>query len=121
VLKIHQVFILKFLLLIIGTLFVTSLISYVALKSVIIDYNKNHLQNVLVLMGLELKNIDNLESYASKIKKNTDLRVTIIDAHGVVIAESNIDKNIMDNHADRYEIKEASQDMFAHIVRYSKT
>ncbi|MEA2091874.1 MAG: HAMP domain-containing sensor histidine kinase [Campylobacterota bacterium] len=120
-LKIHQLFILKFLLLFVGTLFITSLISYIALKSIIVDHNKNHLQNAIVLMGLELQKVDDLDTYASSVNKNTALRVTMIDADGVVIAESNIDKKSMDNHASRYEIMQANKDKFSHVVRYSKT
>ncbi len=72
-------------------------------------------------MGLELQKVDNLDLYASDVHKSTSLRVTVIDADGVVIAESNTDKNSMDNHANRYEIMHSNKDDFAHVVRYSKT
>jgi signal transduction histidine kinase len=72
-------------------------------------------------MSLELQKIENLDKYASAVKKNTKLRVTIIDANGVVIAESNADKSTMDNHSSRYEIMKANKDEFSHITRYSKT
>jgi len=72
-------------------------------------------------MSLELQNIDDLEQYAFNIKSNTDLRVTVVDITGVVIAESNADKDAMDNHAKRYEIMQASEDEFSHVLRYSKT
>jgi two-component system, OmpR family, phosphate regulon sensor histidine kinase PhoR len=121
VLKIHQIFIIKFLLLFVGTLFVTSLISYVALKSIIINHNENHLENAIVLMGLDLEKVDDLDAYASSVNKNTNLRVTMIDDDGVVIAESSADKSTMDNHASRYEIMQANRDEFSHITRYSKT
>lgn len=120
-LKIHQLFIIKFLLLFVGTLFVTSLISYVALKSTIIDNNKKHLQNAISLIGSQLQSIDNLDSYALSVNENTAHRVTMIDADGVVVAESSADKSTMDNHAARYEIMQANQDEFSHVVRYSKT
>ncbi|MDA3908222.1 MAG: ATP-binding protein [Sulfurimonas sp.] len=120
-LKIHQIFIIKFLLLFVGTLFVTSLISYIALKSIIIDRNQDHLENAIVLMGLELQKIEDLDSFAKLVHKNTELRVTMIDNDGVVIAESSADKSTMDNHASRYEIMQANRDKFSHITRYSKT
>jgi len=121
VLKIHQIFIIKFLLLFVGTLFITSLISYVALKSIIIDNNKKHLQNTISLMELNLEKVDKLDAYVSKINKSTKLRVTLIDAEGVVIAESNADESTMDNHASRYEIRQANKEEFSHVTRYSKT
>lgn len=120
-LKIHQIFIIKFLLLFVGTLFVTSLISYIALKSIIIEHNENHLENAIILMELELENIEDLDSFAKLVHENTELRVTIIDDIGVVIAESSADKTTMDNHSSRYEIMQANKDEFSHITRYSKT
>jgi len=121
VLKIHQVFILKFLLLIVGTLFVTTLISYMALKSIIIDHNKKYLQNTISLISLELDAIDDLEAYALTVNKMTALRVTFVDSDGVVIAESNLDKKYMDNHANRWEIMQASEKNFSYVTRYSQT
>ncbi|WP_321777616.1 HAMP domain-containing sensor histidine kinase [Sulfurimonas sp.] len=120
-LKIHQLFILKFLLLFVGTLFITSLISYVALKSIIIGHNKTHLQNAITLMGMELQDINNLDKYSALVNKKTQLRVTMINQEGKVIAESNLDKKDMDNHASRYEIMQANTDDFSHVIRYSKT
>lgn len=120
-LKIHQIFIIKFLLLFVGALFVTSLISYIALKSIIIEHNENHLENAITLMELELENIEDLDSFAKLVHENTELRVTIIDDIGVVIAESSADKATMDNHSSRYEIMQANKDEFSHITRYSKT
>ncbi|WP_372998488.1 sensor histidine kinase [Sulfurimonas sp.] len=120
-LKIHQIFIIKFLVLFVGTLFVTSLISYIALKSIIIDHNENHLENAIILMELDLEKVDDLDAYASNVNKSTELRVTIIDDDGVVIAESSAEKSTMDNHGSRYEIMQANKDKFSHITRYSKT
>lgn len=120
-LKIHQIFIVKFLLLFVGTLLITSLISYVALKVIIIDHSKNNLQNAIGLIGLELQNIDDLDKYSIDVKNNTALRITIIDNNGAVIAESNTDKTTMDNHANRYEIIESNKEKFSHVVRYSET
>jgi len=60
-LKIHQIFILKFLLLFVGTLAITALISYIALKTTIIEQNKQHLKNAIELIELELQSQDNLD------------------------------------------------------------
>jgi len=121
VLKIHQIFIIKFLLLFVGSLVVTSIISYVALKSIVIEHNKQHLQSAIEIMSLDLKNVNNLDTFASNINKNTSLRVTIVSDDGVVLAESSADKKEMDNHASRYEIMQASSQKYANITRYSKT
>jgi signal transduction histidine kinase len=121
VLKIHQIFILKFLLLFIGTLAITSLISYIALKTIIIEHNKEHLKNAIELMELELQNVKNLDKYILKVNQKTSLRVTIVDSQGVILAESSADKKNMDNHLNRYEIIQANKNKYGHITRYSKT
>lgn len=120
-LKIHQLFIVKFLLLFVGTLIITSLISYAVLKSIVINHNEVHLQNSITIMSLELSKVKNLDEYVSKVAKGTNLRVTIINDDGVVIAESNADKKTMDNYGHRYEVQQANEKEFSHVVRYSKT
>ena len=119
--KIHQIFILKFLLLFIGTLLLTSIISYLALKSIIIEHNKNHLKTAIELMEIEFSNVDNLDNYVRKIYDKTSLRVTIIDNDGVVLAESSADKSSMDNHGSRYEIMQSNSEEYGYVTRYSKT
>lgn len=99
----------------------TSLISYISLKSIIVNHTKDELQRSVVFVDLDLKNVNNLDSYVSIIHKRTSLRVTIIDNDGVVLAESNADKNNMENHSNRYEIMHANNEKFAYVTRYSKT
>jgi two-component system phosphate regulon sensor histidine kinase PhoR len=121
VLKIHQIFIIKFLLLFVGTLFITSLVSYVALKSSIIEHNQEHLKNAIQLMNMEIESQENLDEFAHKVNKTTGLRVTFVDAEGVVVGESEVAKESMENHGSRYEIMQANSEEFSHIVRYSNT
>ncbi|MDD3060115.1 MAG: sensor histidine kinase, partial [Sulfurimonas sp.] len=120
-LKIHQIFIIKFLLLFVGTLFVTSLVSYFALKSSIIEHNQEHLKNAIQLISLEINREENLEALVSKVHESTGLRATMINEDGVVVAESDADKESMDNHGSRYEIMQANSEEFSHVVRYSDT
>jgi len=121
VLKIHQIFIIKFLLLFVASLLVTSVLSYVALKTIIIEHKKTHLQDAISIMSLQIDKIKDLDNYAQKIHTQTGLRVTLIDNDGVVLAESNADKKTMDNHASRYEITQANLHEYAYTIRYSKT
>ena len=120
-LKIHQIFILKFSLLFIGTILISSIISYISLKSIIIEHNKKHLQNAISLMSLSFSDMKNLDLLAHDVNEKTGLRVTVIDINGIVIAESNADKKSMDNHGQRYEVIEANSQEYSHIVRYSDT
>lgn len=120
-LKIHQVFIIKFLLLFVGTLLITSLISYFALKNSIVEHNKTHLKNSIQIIDLELDNVNNLDEYVSDIHKKTSLRTTIIDENGSILAESNADKAQMDNHLQRFEVMESNTKEYGFIIRYSNT
>lgn len=120
-LKIYQIFIIKFLLFFVGTLFITSLVSYISLKSSIIEHNQEHLQNAIKLISMELENHENLDEYAHMLNKTTGLRVTMVDNKGVVIAESEVAKESMENHGSRYEIMQANSEEFSHIIRYSDT
>ncbi|MDY0123400.1 ATP-binding protein [Sulfurimonas sp.] len=120
-LKIHQIFILKFLLLFATSLLISSIISYIALKDIIIEHNKNHLKHAIEFMEMDLKSADDLENFASEINKRTSLRVTIVAADGVVLAESDADKKEMDNHASRFEIMQSNSQDYGDITRYSDT
>lgn len=120
-LKIHQIFMLKFVLLFSVTLLITSVISYIALKNIIIEHNKNHLKHAIELMKIDLENIENLDEYAVKVHKNTSLRVTIISEDGIVLAESSADKKEMDNHSSRFEVMQSNVEDYGDITRYSKT
>lgn len=120
-LKIHQKFIINFLALFVGALLVSSLISYISLKSIIENQTKEDLQISIQFMELGINNVDNLDDYVLKIHNKTGLRVTLIDNSGVVIAETDADKNSMENHSNRYEIMHANNEKYAYIIRYSKT
>lgn len=120
-LKIHQIFILKFLLLFLSALFIISVISYIALKDIIIEHNKNHLKHAIELIEMELAEVRDLDKFAAKIHKETSLRVTIIEQSGIVMAESNADKTKMDNHSSRFEVMQSNSQKYGYVTRYSKT
>lgn len=120
-LKIGQIFIIKFLLLFVSTLLITSIISYLTLKSIIVEHNENHLKHVIEIMDLELGNVSNLDKYVNDIYTKTSLRTTVVDENGDILAESEAHKIDMDNHAKRVEIIESNTKEYASVMRYSKT
>lgn len=62
------------------------------------------------------------ETFAGDIKNLLDLRVTIVDTEGVVLADSEESPENMDNHINREEIRKAlANDTVASSVRYSNT
>ncbi len=120
-LKIHQIFLIKFFSLFVGALFLFSVLMYISLRESTIEHNRTGLEHSIILIGLELESIDDLDLLAYRVHDKTDLRVTIIDNDGVVIAESNTDKKTMENHGNRYEVMQANRETFSYSVRYSKT
>ena len=120
-LKIYQLFNIKFVSLFAGILLLTSVVSYVGLKAIIVSYNTDNLKNVIKISSDFLEQVDSLENFAKKIHDKTAYRVTLIDEYGIVVAETNNDKTTMDNHANRYEVMMANKLEYGESVRYSKT
>jgi signal transduction histidine kinase len=120
-LKIYQLFNIKFTALFVGVILLTSIVSYVGLKSIIVEHNTYNLKNVIKTSLDLLPHTDSLETFANNIKERTNYRVTIIDPNGKVVAETNKDKSEMDNHAQRYEVMMANKSEFGESIRYSKT
>lgn len=120
-LKIHQVFISKFLLLFIGVFLGSIFISYISLKSIVVNHNTNHLQSAIELLELELDRVQNLDTFAKKVHEVTDLRLTFIATDGLVLAESNRQKEEMDNHLAREEIRNIGDQKYGVSIRYSKS
>lgn len=74
---------------------------------------KNELNVVASL--LEVQGIDVLEDY------ETDSRITLVNADGSVAYDNQVELNILNNHANREEIKEAFETGYGHAVRKSDT
>jgi signal transduction histidine kinase len=69
----------------------------VSFKSIILDYNKNYLNNIIELISLDAQNIKNLDLYAKNIHDKTSLGVKIVDADKHIIRRYGVD-------ADKSEI-----------------
>ncbi len=95
------------------------LISYISLKSIIINHNKNHLIHAIELLELELNSVEDLDTFAQRAKDVTGLRFTFIDKNGLVLAESDMQKEEMDNHLLREEVQGTLEERFSSSVRYS--
>lgn len=120
-LKIHHHFFINFLGLFVGTLLFASIISYITLKSVVINNNEERLKQGLDLIELQLSAATELDSFVKKAHEATKLRITVVNRDGIVISESNTDKEQMENHANRVEIMESASQPYGVSVRYSKT
>jgi len=96
-------------------------LSYFWIKSIFIEQTKIDLLHNIDIFASQIENLDNIDYRSKQIKKITDLRVTVIDNDGVVIGESDKNKESMDNHLNRTEVLESKYNKFGSIVRHSDT
>ena len=54
-----------------------------------------------------LSKTTNASEFVISATHNTDLRITVIDSNGYVLADSEVDPSTMENHSDRKEVTEA--------------
>ena len=71
--------------------------------------------------SIVLKDLKNIDTIIKDLKSQINLRITIIDERGNVIAESDKDKNLMENHSNREEVLQAKDFGIGKIVRFSNT
>jgi two-component system phosphate regulon sensor histidine kinase PhoR len=71
--------------------------------------------------GLESLTTVQLQQLADEMSAGTGNRITFIDAQGVVLADSDEDYRLMENHADRAELREAARHGEGRARRFSAT
>jgi len=121
VLRIHQLFFLNILGLFVAALLIASLMSYFTLKSMIIhDSEERLIENINLLEPL-ITSTNDFDRFVAQASGKTFLRVTIIAEDGEVIAESDADKETMENHSGRIEVMHAMTEPYGVAVRYSNT
>ncbi|WP_228144675.1 ATP-binding protein [Poseidonibacter parvus] len=81
---------------------------------------KNLIQNIDTF-SIVVKDLDNIDTILKDLKASVNLRITIIDEKGNVIAESDKNKESMDNHSNREEVLQAKDFGIGKIVRFSNT
>lgn len=119
--KLHQHFIVNFLLIFISTLFLSTVVSYFAIKEINLNQYKSFIKNQIELIKVQLHTVKNIDEFVLHVKQKTGNRLTVIDDDGVVIAESDFNKNKMENHGDRKEIQIARAQVDGYAVRHSHT
>lgn len=94
---------------------------YFWIKDIYIEEAKKDLLHSIDILILSKRDLKELDAYAHAIRAKSGIRVTLIDAAGKVIAESNKDKSTMDNHQFRDEIIAARHHPYGYAIRHSKT
>ncbi len=115
---------------VITILALTALILIISFETIRIHYKRTqteqleHLARALThnyLPYLENKNYENLDSRVKELGERINTRITVITPEGEVVADSEEDPRVMDNHRGRPEITRALNDKIGTMSRYSKT
>lgn len=120
-LKIHQLFLRSFILIFTSILLGVTVITFYWLKATYIEEVEKNLSQNIDSFSIALVHLNDLDAQVQALKKRTQLRITIIDETGVVIAESDKDKSTMDNHINREEIVNINAQGVGKIIRKSDT
>ncbi|WP_297432263.1 HAMP domain-containing sensor histidine kinase [Sulfurimonas sp.] len=120
-LKFHQIILRKFLILFASLFLLVGAIVHYWTYEYYIESSKQSLIQDLDLISYTINSKSDLDALAKKIKKNLQLRLTIISKNGLVLAEAYKDKTTMDNHRYRLEIMQADKKDFGIIIRHSHT
>lgn len=123
-LKIHQLFLRTYISIFLAILITLSIITYFWSKNIYINQiEKNLLQNIDTL-SIVFKNRNSLENISQIVRdlhEKLNLRITIIDEFGVVIADSDKELSLIKNHLDRKEIIDAKNKNMGKDTRKSET
>lgn len=111
-------------LMIIGIL-ATGLLAHALLQRDFLNSVENRLlSNAYLIRGFlldDVHDIDDIRRVVAREADNFKARVTIIDAHGVVVVDSEADVEELDNHGNRPEVKMAVDGLVGVSQRYSKS
>ena len=109
-LKIHQLFLRTYISIFLAILITLSVVTYFWSKDIYIDQiEKTLIQNIdtLSIVFKNKNDMENISDIVKELHEKLNLRITIIDENGVVIAESDEKLSKIKNHLNRKEIVEA--------------
>ncbi|MDR3012964.1 MAG: hypothetical protein LBU70_07120 [Chitinispirillales bacterium] len=98
------------------------LLSLMTLSFLWFSYNKQRqVHESLGIVARVLRESDKITDYRNLAVDFDDMRVTVIDANGKVLADNKADARTMENHADRPEFIGAQKDGYGEDIRKSET
>ena len=75
----------------------------------------------LIAPEMDTQDYDQIQEQVKKLSKEIDGRITVIDEDGIVLADSEEDPGVMENHNQRPEVVEARENGMGEVTRYSTT
>ena len=105
---------------------VASWLASTTAHSFYLDLLKNDIRERALLIGSTISKYSSgeqaaLEDFVRQAGRQAATRITVVDASGVVLADSSEDRNLMDNHATRPEIEPALRGEVGYALRPSRT
>ncbi len=123
-LKIHQLFLRTYITIFAAILITLTLVTYFWAKNLYLNQiEKSLIQNIdtLSIVLKDTNHLNNIRNIVKTLHSELNLRITIIDDNGTVIAESDKDLSDINNHSNRIEIIQAKNTGFGKNTRLSET
>ncbi|MDF2892820.1 MAG: cell wall metabolism sensor histidine kinase WalK [Clostridia bacterium] len=70
---------------------------------------------------IQADNIEHIKAVLSKVSRELNVRITLIDRQGTVLGETSYDPSLMENHLKRPEIQKALKGSVGKEIRFSST
>lgn len=115
----------SFTILILIVVFSISTIAYSIFRSFHLETQRKHLTEIFISLNLLVTELvlagqeTDLDILAKQIGQDVKYRITVIEPDGRVIADSEEDPLVMENHSNRPEIITAMQKQMGESIRYS--
>ncbi|MBI3874210.1 MAG: hypothetical protein HY307_04335 [Arcobacter sp.] len=74
---------------------------------------KTDILHNIITFSTQIKNLDDIDDKVKELHKLLGFRITIIDKNGVVLAESDKDKSLLENHLNRSEVLQSKHLFFS--------
>jgi len=103
------------------------LIAFKTIKRHYISTFTDNLKNITLILRPEIteffknKKINEMDGFVKSFKHSVNTRITVIDREGTVLADSERDPKIMENHKMRPEFIDAISGMIGTSIRFSVT
>ena len=120
-LKLHTIFLRQFLIIYFGLFLFLGVVFYFFIKDIFVEQTKVDLLHNITIFSTTIKDFENIDAKVKNLHKLIGLRITVIDKNGVVIAESDKDKDVLENHMRRAEIIQAKYEGTGDSIRYSES
>lgn len=118
----RRIFVTHFIVLLLSVIFIELYITNIVRNNYLANLKKSlSIQAILISKNISFEAAKKLDNLCRQLKKETNARITLIDSEGKVLGDSDKDSALMDNHADRPEVKQANHAGTGSSIRYSNT